>query len=176
MMVQTRKTTVQKVEAVRFQGDSNLLPYRFGTTITRSNIQVGTCYLKVGNSQLLCRDGDWIVIDDDGNIYPVANEVFQILFTQETQIDQSVSAFAVRMKAKLLEKADRGDLWSEEPVDYLVSRTREEYEELVDAVRYNVGTEFVFNEAADVGNMAMMVAESYLDKQERKAVENVGTY
>ena len=73
-----------------------------------------------------------------------------------------VEPFTEAMKAKMTANSHKGDMWKNEmTADALLVRVQEELNELVQAVAYGVDPEFVLAEAADVANMAMMVADNY---------------
>ena len=68
--------------------------------------------------------------------------------------------FAGEMEHKLQRHDDRPG-WQDEPLSYLVRRLLEEVDELSDAILLDEG---VVGEAADVGNLAMMIADRWLIK------------
>lgn len=71
-----------------------------------------------------------------------------------------VRQFATRMKKKLRENRFKGG-WRDESLAFLLDKLNEEVQELADALSsYSpADMEDVFDEAADVGNMAMMIAD-----------------
>jgi NTP pyrophosphatase (non-canonical NTP hydrolase) len=72
----------------------------------------------------------------------------------------AVDAFADVMREKLRENDHKGD-WKKEPIAWLVGKLREEVGELIHEVtRRDVDPRLVAREAADVSNVAMMLADN----------------
>lgn len=71
-----------------------------------------------------------------------------------------VARFAVMMELKLREN-DWKESWKHSSPEFLIRRLQQEYRELVDAVIYgdNPTPQHIAQEAADVANYAMMVAD-----------------
>lgn len=79
--------------------------------------------------------------------------------SREPEEQRLVSEIAARMLRKLRLNGHKAH-WSEASLDYLLHRLKEEYEELLAACYDNSSTgEEIANEAADVANMAAMVAD-----------------
>lgn len=74
-----------------------------------------------------------------------------------------VLAFAKRMEAKLAKNRHKGDRegWLKDHPLSLCARIGDESRELYEAIEGTESAEVVSNEAADVANFAMMVADSY---------------
>jgi len=81
----------------------------------------------------------------------------------EVALADRVDAWAKRMLDKLFENAGKGgpDGWEEDPPAELIERVREELEELVVAMKKKRSARTIYEEAADVANMVMMVADAY---------------
>lgn len=81
------------------------------------------------------------------------------------KLRKSVRLFAQAMERKLREhdatKGKRGWMPKDCAADYLMLRVEEEASELRDAMEDDERASVVTAEAADVANMAMMVAENY---------------
>lgn len=75
----------------------------------------------------------------------------------ERDIKTPVIWFAGRMTNKLLQNMHKGP-WDECSYAYLLTRLEQELDELRQAVRSGSGGEII-NEAADVANFAMMIAD-----------------
>lgn len=75
-----------------------------------------------------------------------------------------VADFAIAMEEKLLLHDDRGG-WRNEEIEWLLRRAREELVELEGAIKQGRPAFDVLDEAADVGNFAMMVADVYAHDQ-----------
>lgn len=69
-----------------------------------------------------------------------------------------VSRFAEHMINKLKVNLYKGG-WQQETNGYLIRRLRQEVEELRDAIRDGRSAHHIINEAADVANFAMMIAD-----------------
>lgn len=78
-----------------------------------------------------------------------------------------VLAFAERMEAKLAENRHKGnrDDWVKDDIIDLRRRIHMELRELDDACNNKSSSEDIANEAADVANFCMMVADWYLHNQ-----------
>jgi NTP pyrophosphatase (non-canonical NTP hydrolase) len=78
-------------------------------------------------------------------------------------VRQVVRWFAEEMEKKLQEN-DHKVHWSDCDMDYLMSRTEQELDELLKAIvdlKFGIGTsEDVIKEAADVANFVMMIADN----------------
>ena len=78
--------------------------------------------------------------------------------TERRLVDQ----FAVVMRHKLRENRFKGG-WRQETAEFLIDKLREEVDELVEVIAANNLDQFALRdareEAADVGNMAMMLAD-----------------
>ena len=89
-----------------------------------------------------------------------------------------VQAFAARMEMKLSMNRHKGDRagWINDDVLELFDRLKEECDELLHAMGTGSGKiEDIANEAADVANFAMMIADWYLVRSETVAEpSNVG--
>lgn len=79
------------------------------------------------------------------------------------ELRPEVLRMAQEMEKRLREHDDdRGRTgWKQCDVAYLVARLREETEELINALIDKAGAPSVLAEAADIGNLAMMVADTY---------------
>lgn len=75
----------------------------------------------------------------------------------------AVESFTAPMVAKLDANANKAH-WSGVSVDYLLDRLREEVEELADAMDRGLPLHIV-DEAADVANFAMMIADRYRPRE-----------
>jgi NTP pyrophosphatase (non-canonical NTP hydrolase) len=71
-----------------------------------------------------------------------------------------VSAFSRIMERKLQLNAHKGH-WGGCPVEWLLTRLREEVDELETALREGRPAKVVQYETADIGNFAMMIADNY---------------
>jgi hypothetical protein len=80
--------------------------------------------------------------------------------SQEKRIDL-VSNLARFMRAKLELHADKGDNWQSCDLSWLLARLRQEVNELGTAVASSTNIAVVWSEAADVANMAAMVADAF---------------
>ncbi len=67
------------IEAHRYEGNTDLLPYEFGVTITRS-YRNGSCFLHTLEGEMECRPGDWIIIGIKGELYPCKPEIFSATY------------------------------------------------------------------------------------------------
>ena len=76
---------------------------------------------------------------------------------------KEVMSFALTMEEKLcMHDEQRGPTgWKNEPVDYLLNRLSEEVAELRKAIADGASLNTINLEAADVGNLAMMVADAH---------------
>ncbi len=72
-----------------------------------------------------------------------------------------VRAFGDLMEKKLNLNRHKGDRdgWIQDSAESLLGRCKDELDELRDAIRRGASPEEIANEAADVGNFAMMVAD-----------------
>lgn len=86
--------------------------------------------------------------------------------------EREVAAYAEAMQNQLEAHADRGTIWKRDVIlggagvfsiegHTLFSHLEDEVAELKLAIRSNAPREEVLKEAADIGNMAMMVADRY---------------
>ena len=73
------------------------------------------------------------------------------------EITKPLCLFAARMSAKLRQNEHKGS-WDNCNYDYLLNRLRQETEELAEAIAGGTATD-VIDEAADVANFAMMIAD-----------------
>ena len=71
-----------------------------------------------------------------------------------------VDEFAELMKAKLTANRRKGH-WGNETIEYLLRRLNEEMAELFDAIATNRPYSEIGEEAIDVANFAMMIADRY---------------
>ena len=71
---------------------------------------------------------------------------------------REVRWFAERMEAELCANDYKGG-WEDMLLADLLTRLREEVEELAEAVKMRAATAHVISEAADVANFAMMIAD-----------------
>lgn len=78
----------------------------------------------------------------------------------ERQEIRLVDEISIAMRWKLRQNAHK-QIWTKGNPRRLLYLLRLEFEELVDAVFANESTERVWEEAADVANIAAMVADSY---------------
>ncbi|MDF2883839.1 MAG: hypothetical protein K0R54_4403 [Clostridiaceae bacterium] len=133
--------------------------------------------------------GDWLILneyDDEKKVY-TGNYVFSVinyilgrnkdekLFVPDGYVilglkigtpednskfpRPSVMIFANAMEKKLKDNDYKGG-WKNCPIEYLANKLDEEIEELLDAVSNGTPSK-VLSEAADVGNIAMMIADIY---------------
>lgn len=70
---------------------------------------------------------------------------------------------AAHMERKLAKNRHKGDEsgWREMPVAELISRARQELDELESAIDEELPPDLVWREAADVQNFCMMAADTY---------------
>ena len=54
-----------EIQAWQYNGETTQLPYEAGTAIVRSRPN-GPCYLKIGNNDVRCDVGHFIVLQADG--------------------------------------------------------------------------------------------------------------
>lgn len=78
----------------------------------------------------------------------------------EPEINQALDRWTETMRAKLIENRHKGG-WRNCSVSALLRRVHEELGELVEAVMNDEAMEHIDAEAADVANMAMMVADVF---------------
>lgn len=78
----------------------------------------------------------------------------------EKMYEKAVNDFAKDMKRKLIENKHKGH-WGQDQPEELFRRLLEEAGELIEAVIKNAPYSAVAAEAADVGNIAMMIADIY---------------
>jgi len=71
---------------------------------------------------------------------------------------KEIKVFAEIMEAKLSQHDDRPH-WNDEELDYLVARFDEEVKEFKEAIK-SKNPNHIILEAADVANMAMMIADT----------------
>jgi hypothetical protein len=74
-------------------------------------------------------------------------------------IRPEIMALATMMERKLRENEDKGD-WRVCRAEYLLTRCGEERDELICAVVTKASPRAILREAADVANLAMMVADN----------------
>lgn len=74
---------------------------------------------------------------------------------------ESIMRFAQQMEEKLAANDHKGG-WENEDIGYLLTRLREELDELVNAVDFGTQKDVV-GEAADIANFAMMIADRAAD-------------
>lgn len=74
------------------------------------------------------------------------------------EVRESVRWFAEKMEEKLKKNDHKGG-WDNCDIHWLIQRIKEETNELLDAVNSGTPKENIINEAADIGNFAMMVAD-----------------
>jgi NTP pyrophosphatase (non-canonical NTP hydrolase) len=72
-------------------------------------------------------------------------------------VREEVKKFADAMEAELKENDYKGG-WKNCDIAFLVDKLHEEVKELIDAICYGT-PENVLSEAADIGNIAMMIAD-----------------
>lgn len=153
------------IEAVLYQGDVGRLPYEFAAAV-KSHAKGGSAFIQTLEGVMECQIGDWIIKGVKGEFYPCKPDVFVTTYAPATIYDKIVGQFAASMIGKLeLNKHKDAIGWVNDGPDPMVRRLQEEVEELIDAVRYDVGEKYVDMEAADVGNMAMMVADAYKQRK-----------
>jgi len=76
----------------------------------------------------------------------------------ETGMRWQVVMFALRMEEKL-QRNDHKEHWTSYSAKWLLNRLRQETQELTRAIENGEEPEAIANEAADVANFAMMVAD-----------------
>lgn len=79
----------------------------------------------------------------------------------ENRLQRALTRWRKRMKVKLFEKRYRGADWDKDTPKSLLRRVRQELTELEKAVGLKKSVKEVEREAADVANMANMVADAY---------------
>ena len=79
---------------------------------------------------------------------------------------EAIGRFLPYMLGKLRKNEYKGDEWRYADPYMLIRRIREELVEIETAVSREVSAEAVWEECADVANMAMMVADAYEAGQE----------
>lgn len=89
-------------------------------------------------------------------------------------LNRRVDKWAKSMKLKLGCNAHKGNRWEYDDPRDLLARVREELDELEPAIHGNGGV--VRHEAADVANMAMMVADAYEALDARTYVLRMGPH
>ena len=67
------------IEAVQYTGDTTLLPYEFGTAISRS-VAGGSCFIDTLEGTHECRVGDWIIKGIKGEFYPCKPDIFEATY------------------------------------------------------------------------------------------------
>lgn len=107
-----------------------------------------------------------------------ASDAERLLRALEPQVGQSlrpeVRWFAEQMEAALKRNDHKGG-WKECGAIYLLSRLRQETNELEGVVYFNKSEKEIISEAADVANFAMMIANNSLSHiQEVKTLPNEG--
>lgn len=105
------------------------------------------------------------------NYFPKFSKKSQEIMRVEHQkgaIKNSVNWFSHLMIKELMKHLARPG-WKRETVGYLLDRLGEEVTELSDAIESNQPKEEVEKEAADVGNIAMMIADIYRQKSRIKS-------
>lgn len=91
------------------------------------------------------------------HVEKLESEVKKLQIEKESFIREPIQWFAKQMERKLREHDDRGG-WDDERLDWLFDRLIEEVEEL--RVEVNRSSElYIINEAADVANFCMMLAD-----------------
>lgn len=82
--------------------------------------------------------------------------------------EQWTKDFAARMEQKLSVNRHKGDRpgWLACSPEDLLARVKEEVAEVEEAIASGANPEEVWAEAADVGNMVAMVADSYASRHE----------
>ena len=76
---------------------------------------------------------------------------------------QALTFFGQAMEEKLEEHADKGELWKEQPLSWLLDRLLEEVEELKVAL-IDCTPQNAMRECADVANFAMMIHDNLIRK------------
>lgn len=153
------------IEAVQFTGNVKQLPYEFAVAVTQDE-PGNSCFVKTYEGSMECKPGNWLLKGIKGEIYPCDNEIFAKTYRAATKYDHFVGEFAVAMTRKLVDN-DHKTGWKNLELEWLLKRVSEEVEELVQAVAYDVGENFVLDEAADVANMVAMVADAYKNKRKK---------
>lgn len=88
----------------------------------------------------------------------IAKEVADALFNLGKALPRNeVYIYAEAMEAELKENDHKGG-WKDCSIEFLVSKLHEEVDELIEAVCYGT-PERILSEAADIGNIAMMIAD-----------------
>ena len=85
----------------------------------------------------------------------------------ESQLQRALTRWRKRMKVKLFEKKHRGASWANDTPNSLARRVYQELAELEFAINSKQPVVEVEREAADVANMAMMVADAYAKRAKR---------
>jgi len=96
------------------------------------------------------------------------------VFVKEEKVEDSptwptVLEFAERMERKLAQNRHKGDRegWLKDDLSSLIARLHDEYTELIVALDEGLPAERIADEAADIANFAMMVADHALTNGER---------
>jgi len=71
-----------------------------------------------------------------------------------------VKDFAYAMEAELVENDHKGH-WRDAPIEQLLDHLEDEVKELKAAIKLQMHPDEVLSEAADLANLAMMVADNY---------------
>lgn len=67
------------IEAARYDGNTNDLPYDLGVTITRS-ILGGPCWLHTLEGEMQANPGDYIIKGVKGELYPCKPDIFELTY------------------------------------------------------------------------------------------------
>jgi len=108
------------------------------------------------------------------------NEIYKcfdaMLYKGMSPTWQHVLSFALKMEHKLAQRRDYGDRpgWLAKGAQELQSWIKDEVEELAEA-RQNGSVSDVWDEAADVANLAMMVADCHEQTNKEESNEQANT-
>lgn len=106
-------------------------------------------------------------MDEDLRLLDFAREVERRVLSTRVglpPVRQEVAWFAVAMEKKLTEN-DHKTHWRKSGLPYLVGRLHQEAYELMVALQRKNDPDGVLDEAADVANFAMMIADLYVHQR-----------